>query len=81
VGVGKQNLDFFYSIIQTKELEVMGSRNALKEDFIELIAMVKTGKVNLEAMITDVYDYREAGAAFEAFSVKGADKLKVLLKF
>jgi 2-desacetyl-2-hydroxyethyl bacteriochlorophyllide A dehydrogenase len=81
VGVGKQNLDFFYSVIQTKELEVMGSRNALKEDFIELIAMVKAGKVNLEAMIIDVYNYWDAGVAFETLSVKGADKLKVLLKF
>ena len=33
VGIGKKSLDFKYSVIQTKELNVFGSRNALKADF------------------------------------------------
>jgi 2-desacetyl-2-hydroxyethyl bacteriochlorophyllide A dehydrogenase len=81
VGIGKQSLDFFYSIIQTKELDIFGSRNALKEDFIELIDIVKAGKVDLELFISDVYEYTEAQSAFEDLSTRGADKLKVLLKF
>jgi 2-desacetyl-2-hydroxyethyl bacteriochlorophyllide A dehydrogenase len=81
VGIGKQSLDFFYSIIQTKELDVMGSRNALKEDFIELIDIVGAGKVNLEHMISDVYDLSDAGTAFESLDKHGGDKLKVLFKF
>jgi 2-desacetyl-2-hydroxyethyl bacteriochlorophyllide A dehydrogenase len=81
VGIGKQSLDFFYSIIQTKELDVMGSRNALKADFLELIDIVKAGKVNLEPIISNVYDYADAATAFEELSVRGGDKLKVLLKF
>lgn len=81
VGIGKQSLDFFYSIIQTKELDIFGSRNALKEDFIELIDIVKAGKIDLEKIISNVYDFSEAQAAFEDLSTRGADKLKVLLKF
>mgnify|MGYP001023894808 CR=1 FL=1 len=37
IGVGKKNLDFNFTLIQKKELNVYGSRNALKKDFLELI--------------------------------------------
>jgi 2-desacetyl-2-hydroxyethyl bacteriochlorophyllide A dehydrogenase len=37
IGVSKRNLDdFFFTIIQKKELNIYGSRNALKQDFEEL---------------------------------------------
>ena len=45
IGVGKKNLDFNFTIIQKKELNIFGSRNALKKDFLELIDLVKAGKV------------------------------------
>ena len=41
IGVGKKNLDFNFTLLQKKELNVFGSRNALKKDFIELIDLVK----------------------------------------
>ena len=37
IGVGKQNLDFNFTLIQKKELDVYGSRNSMKKDFLELI--------------------------------------------
>jgi len=81
VGIGKQSLDFFYSIIQTKELNVMGSRNALKEDFLELIDIVNAGKVDVNPMISDVYEFTDAQKAFENLDKAGNEKLKVLFKF
>lgn len=44
IGVGKQNLDFNFTLLQKKELNVFGSRNALKKDFLELIDLVKSGR-------------------------------------
>ena len=35
IGVGKQNLDFDFTVIQKKELNIFGSRNAFKKDFDE----------------------------------------------
>lgn len=81
VGIGKQSLDFFYSIIQTKELDIYGSRNALKDDFTELIDIVKEGRVDLEPMISDIFDFKDAASAFEELNSNGSNKLKVLLKF
>lgn len=81
VGIGKKSLDFFYSIIQTKELNIYGSRNALKEDFIELIDIVKSGKVNVEDMVSGVYEIDKAGDAFDDLDKRGSNMLKVMIKF
>ena len=81
IGVGKQNLDFNFTLLQKKELNVYGSRNALKKDFLELIDLVKAGKVDLEKIITDVYPFEQAAQAFEDFSTKGGSMLNVGLDF
>lgn len=81
IGVGKKNLDFNFTMIQKKELNIFGSRNALKKDFLELIEIVKNGKVDLDKIVTNVYDFEDAPKAFEEFDQNAASMLKVLLKF
>ncbi|MDU1414643.1 MAG: zinc-binding alcohol dehydrogenase family protein [Clostridium sp.] len=81
IGVGKKNLDFNFTMIQKKELNIFGSRNALKKDFLELIEIVKSGKVDLDKIVTNVYDFEDAPKAFEEFDQNAASMLKVLLKF
>ena len=81
IGVGKKNLDFNFTMIQKKELNVYGSRNALKKDFLELIDLVKAGKAPLDKIITNVYPFRDAAKAFEDFSNNPGDMLKVMLDF
>lgn len=67
IGVGKQNLDFNFTLLQKKELNVCGSRNALKKDFLELIDLVKAGNVPLDKVITNEYGFSEAPKAFADF--------------
>lgn len=81
IGVGKQNLDFNFTLLQKKELNVYGSRNALKKDFLELIDLVKAGKVDLEKIVTNVYKFSDAEQAFKDFSTRGAEMLKVGIDF
>lgn len=81
VGVGKKNLDFNFTLIQKKELNVFGSRNALKRDFLELIDLVNMGKVPLEKIITNVYPFDEAPKAFDDFSKNQGNMLKVVFDF
>lgn len=91
IGVGKKNLDFNFTLIQKKELNIFGSRNALKADFTELIDLVNSGEIDLEKIVmnpdsTDVkkkseYELDEADRAFEEFSKYGGSKLKVLIHF
>ena len=81
IGVGKKNLDFNFTMLQKKELNVFGSRNALKKDFLELIDLVRAGRTDLEKIITNVYPFRDAAKAFEDFSSRGGSMLKVVLDF
>jgi 2-desacetyl-2-hydroxyethyl bacteriochlorophyllide A dehydrogenase len=81
VGVAKKNLDFNFTMIQKKELNVYGSRNALQKDFEELIDIVKAGKVDLEKIVTHVYSMQEAPTAFAEFDKNAAKELKVMLNF
>ena len=81
IGVGKQNLDFNFTLIQKKELSVYGSRNALKKDFLELIDLVKNGNVPLEKIITNTYQFNDADKAFKDFANNKGDMLKVSIDF
>lgn len=81
IGVGKQNLDFNFTLLQKKELNVYGSRNALKKDFKELIEIVKNGNVNLDKIVTNTYKFEDAVTAFEEFDKNAGSMLKVMLEF
>ena len=81
IGVGKQNLDFNFTLIQKKELNIVGSRNALKQDFLDAIDAESAGRLKLEKAITNVYGFSEAAKAFEDFSQNRGRMIKVLLDF
>lgn len=81
IGVGKNNLDFNFTLLQKKELNVFGSRNALKKDFVELIDIVKEGNTLLEKVITNVYSFHDGAKAFEDFAKNPGNMLKVILDF
>jgi len=81
VGIGSQNLDFAFNVIQKKELNIMGSRNALREDFMELIEIVKSGKVDLIPMVTGIYDFDEAPDVLHEMDCNIGNNIKTLIKF
>ena len=81
IGVGKRSLDFFYTVIQTKELNIMGSRNALPEDFTELIDYVKEGRADVKSVVSKVYPVDQAAEAFEDFKQHSNTLLKVQICF
>jgi len=81
IGVGKSNLDFNFTMIQKKELNIYGSRNALKKDFEELIDIVRNENIDLEKIVTNVYKIDDAALAFSEFSENAGSMLKVMLEF
>jgi len=82
IGVSKQSInDFFFTVIQKKELSIHGSRNALKQDFIELIDLVRTGAVDLDKIVTQEYPWTDAPQAFHDFDKNAGRMLKVVLDF
>lgn len=82
VGISAKNIDnFMFSIIQKKELNIMGSRNALKADFEELIDFVKQGKVDIEKIISNEFSWLDADKALEHYKNNLGKTLKVVLNF
>ena len=69
IGVGK------------KKLNVFGSRNALKKDFLELIDIVNAGKAPLHKIITNTYAFDDAAKAFDDFAHNPGNMLKVVFDF
>ena len=56
IGNGKRETTFNHSVLLKKELNVHGSRNALKDDFINNIDLVASGKADVMKMVSGVYD-------------------------
>lgn len=81
VGVSNRNIDLFYTIIQKKELNIFGSRNAMKEDFLYTIDQISAGKLMLDDIVTDIYDLEDGERAFREFDENQGGKLKVLIRF
>ncbi|MDR1397094.1 MAG: alcohol dehydrogenase catalytic domain-containing protein [Desulfarculales bacterium] len=81
VGIGSRNLDFAFNIIQKKELNIMGSRNALRRDFLELISVLKSKTVSVAGMVTNVYGFDEAARAFAETAANTGTNLKSLIRF
>ncbi len=81
VGVGKHNIDLDFTIIQKKELNIFGSRNALTRDFEELIDVVKNQGLKLDDVVTNVYPFDQAAQAFADFDKNAGSMLKVMIQF
>ena len=82
IGNGKKETTFVHSTLLKKELNVFGSRNAFTRDFESLIDLVSTdSSVQPERMISAVYDFTDAAAAFDALTQNDGHLEKVLLHF
>lgn len=81
IGVPQKPALLHHQLIQKKELNIFGSRNALQQDFLDLIARVERQDIPLEKIVTAVYPAVEAPRAFSDFSQKHDQTLKILLDF
>ncbi|SNS18743.1 2-desacetyl-2-hydroxyethyl bacteriochlorophyllide A dehydrogenase [Anaerovirgula multivorans] len=81
IGNGKRETAFNHSVLLKKELNVYGSRNSLLNDFLSLIDLVTDDKVDIEKIVTDVFELHNVIDAFESLKNNDGSKLKVLVKF
>ncbi len=80
IGNGKRETSFNHSVLLKKELNVHGSRNALKDDFINNIDIVASDKADVMKMVSGVYDMNNATEAFEALKNNNGTLAKLLIK-
>lgn len=80
IGNGKRETTFLHSIILKKELNIFGSRNAMKQDFLDNIELAASGKVDLMKMVSGVYEMDKAADAFDALAHYKGDLAKLLIR-
>ena len=80
IGNGKRETTFLHSIILKKELNIFGSRNEMKEDFLDNIELAASGKVDLMKMVSGVYEMDKAAEAFDALAHNKGDLAKLLIR-
>ena len=80
IGNGKRETTFNHSVLLKKELNVHGSRNALKADFINNIDLVANGKADVMKMVSGIYEMSDAIDAFEALKNNNGTLAKLLIK-
>ena len=80
IGNGKRETNFVHSVILKKELNIHGSRNALKDDFVSNIELVSSGKADVMKMVSGIYDLNNATEAFEALKNNNGTLAKLLIK-
>ena len=80
IGNGKRETRFLHSIILKKELNIFGSRNAMKQDFLDNIELAASGKVDLMKMVSGVYEMDKAAEAFDALAHNKGDLAKLLIR-
>ena len=80
IGNGKRETSFNHSILLKKELNVHGSRNALKSDFLNNIDLVASGKADVMRMVSGIYDMADALDAFKALAGNDGTLAKLLIR-
>ena len=68
-------------LIGGKELEVIGVHTYIRKDFETAIDLIRSGAVDVKAMITHVLPMEEAQRALELVHGKTEDNAKVILRF
>ncbi|HEX2475288.1 MAG TPA: zinc-binding alcohol dehydrogenase family protein [Lacipirellulaceae bacterium] len=77
IGYAKKPVEYDTRYIVQRELDIMGSRNALADDFRAVIAFLERGTFPVDEVVTHVVPLAEAGEVLAAWSASPADFTKI----
>ena len=81
IGYAKENVSFETRLFVQKELDIRGSRNALPEDFREVIRMFEQKRFPTAEAISATVPLEEAPAILRAWSENPAAYTKIMIAF
>lgn len=79
IGYTKEPVTYETRLFVQKELDIVGSRNAMAEDFDEVIAMLQTGAFPVDDVVSLTVPLEEAGGALERWIGDPASMRKILV--
>lgn len=79
VGYSKDPVSYETKYFLMKELDIRGSRGALRADFEEVVAYLESGRYPVEATVTKVFAFDQAGLALKEWSANPALVTKFMI--
>jgi len=80
IGYAKEPVSYETRLFVQKELDILGSRNALPEDFHAVINMMEARKFPVEQAVSAVVPLEEAGQALRSWSENPSQFRKILVR-
>jgi len=80
IGYAKQPVAYETRLFVQKELDILGSRNALPDDFREVIAMLEAGKFPVDMAVSTIVPMEEAPAVISRWSANPSLFTKIMVK-
>ena len=80
IGYAKEPVSYETRLFVQKELDIMGSRNALPEDFLEVIRMLEAGRFPVEAAISAIAPIEDAGRLLTEWSEAPGRFTKIMIE-
>lgn len=79
IGYAKEPVSYETKLFVQKELDVIGSRNALPEDFRAVVRMLEAGKFPVDQAISVIVPFEEAGNALRSWSENPSKFKKIMV--
>ena len=80
IGYAKEPVSYETKLFVQKELDIMGARNALPEDFREVIQMLEAGTFPVDDAISATVPMHETGEWLRRWDEKPAELTKILVQ-
>jgi threonine dehydrogenase-like Zn-dependent dehydrogenase len=81
IGYAKEPVAYETKFFVMKELDILGSRNALPADFREVIQMLEQHRFPVEEAVSAIVPLDEAPAMFKAWSENPSGFSKIMIRF
>ena len=79
IGYAKEPVAYETRLFVQKELDILGSRNALPGDFLEVIAMLEASRFPVKEAVSQIVPFDEAPSIFKAWSDTPAAYSKIMI--
>jgi 2-desacetyl-2-hydroxyethyl bacteriochlorophyllide A dehydrogenase len=80
VGITTDVISFTHPLLHAREMTVMGSRNALAEDFTRIIRLIEAGKINTQPWITHRAPFENLIEVFPSFTKPETGVIKAVIE-
>lgn len=81
VGIATSDISFPHApILHRRELTLLASRNALPQDFTNIIGLIRDGKINADIWITHRVRFEEVPGEFEKFTDPSLGAIKAIVE-